>query len=300
MMTSANCVVFLSPIPQRNVENNTEHLVVFFGDTHCGSTVGLCPENGLELDDGGWYMPNKSQVWLWHNWLSAWDQVKGKIGRNTKLHLVVNGDAIDGDHHRTSQIASRLTGIHIACFLESMSVPLSLRPDSIHIIRGTAAHVGEAGNTEEGIARALLSQGWPVIGDPDTGQLSSYWRKLSVGDVRFDIKHHGRMGRRAHTKGPQMRWYAQDICFNYLMDEQDPPDVAIRSHYHQYADSGKIHKIRTRAIALPAWQLATEYVHRVAESMADIGLVCISIKDKKYSVDPILFLPERPQEVVLE
>ena len=47
------------------------HLVVFLGDTHCGSTVGLCPEEGLELDDGGWYQPNKAQHWLWANWLDA-------------------------------------------------------------------------------------------------------------------------------------------------------------------------------------------------------------------------------------
>ena len=30
-----------------------KHIVVCVGDTHCGSTVGLCPPEGLELDDGG-------------------------------------------------------------------------------------------------------------------------------------------------------------------------------------------------------------------------------------------------------
>jgi hypothetical protein len=57
-------------------KKNHDHLVVFLGDTHCGSTVGLCPEEGLELDDGGWYQPNKSQIWLWNNWLDAWKRVK--------------------------------------------------------------------------------------------------------------------------------------------------------------------------------------------------------------------------------
>ena len=63
------------------------------------------------------------------------------------------------------------------------------------------------------------------------------------------------------------------------MDGDVPPDLAVRSHFHQFADSGQIHKIKTRAVALPAWQLATEYVHRVAESLADIGLVCAVIED---------------------
>ena len=33
-----------------------KHIVVCFGDLHCGSTVGLCPPEGVELDDGGLYM----------------------------------------------------------------------------------------------------------------------------------------------------------------------------------------------------------------------------------------------------
>jgi|TARA_R110000824_G_scaffold15407_6_gene64896 hypothetical protein len=283
-------------------KTNDRHLVVFLGDTHCGSTVGLCPDEGLELDDGGWYQPNKSQQWLWENWLEAWDRVAKikKIVPGTNLHIVMNGDAVDGDHHKTAQIASRLTGIHVRCFMESIQVPLSLGPDSIHIIRGTAAHVGESGNVEEGIARALSAGGWPVVGDPDTGQKSSYWRKLTIGDVKIDVKHHGRMGKRAHTKGPYIRWYAQDIFFNYAMDGETPPDLAVRSHFHQFADSGQIHKIKTRAVALPAWQLATEYVHRVAESLADIGLVCAIIEDGHYTIEPILFRPQRPTEVVVK
>ena len=78
------------------------------------------------------------------------------------------------------------------------------------------------------------------------------------------------------------------------MDNDNPPDVAIRSHFHQFADSGKIHKVKTRAVALPAWQLATEYVHRVAESLADIGLVYFEIDDDDYSMESILFTPDRP------
>ena len=36
-----------------------KHIVVCVGDTHCGSTVGLCPPEGLELDDEGLYLPSK-------------------------------------------------------------------------------------------------------------------------------------------------------------------------------------------------------------------------------------------------
>jgi len=276
-----------------------KHIVVCAGDTHCGSTVGLCPPEGIELDDGGLYEPNKSQRWLWDNWEQAWAEIKSikRKNKKAKLHLIFNGDLIDGDHHRTAQIASPLTGIHVTCALESLRVPLALKPDSIHILRGTPAHVGRSGGAEEGIARTLRDQGWPVKEDPDTGMASSYWRTIKFDDLLFDVKHHGRMGRRAHTKGPYIRWFAQDIFFNYVMDHETPPDVAIRSHYHQFADSGRIHKVPTRVVALPAWQLATEYVHRVAESLADIGLVWFEIDGEDYEMKTALYKPVRPTTV---
>ena len=276
-----------------------KHIVVCVGDTHCGSTVGLCPPEGLELDDEGMYLPSKAQNWLWNNWEEAWGKVKSvkRKNRKAKLHLILNGDLIDGDHHRTTQIATGLTGVHMRCAMESLRVPLALKPNTIHVLRGTPSHVGRAGGSEEGIARALKAASWPVVGDPDTGMKSSYSRVIQVGNTRFDIKHHGRMGRRAHTKGPYMRWFAQDIFFNHMMDGDDPPDVAIRSHFHQFADSGRIHKIKTRAVALPAWQLATEYVHRVAESLADIGLVWCEVDDDDYDMKTVLYKPDRPTTV---
>jgi hypothetical protein len=259
----------------------------------------LCPPEGLELDDEGMYLPSKAQDWLWNNWEEAWGKIKSVKRKNkkAKLHLILNGDLIDGDHHRTTQIATGLTGVHIRCAMESLRVPLALKPHTIHILRGTPSHVGRAGGSEEGIARALSAEGWKVVGDPDTGNKSSYSRLIQIGPVLFDIKHHGRMGRRAHTKGPYIRWFAQDIFFNYMMDHEEPPDIAIRSHFHQFADSGRIHKVKTRAVALPAWQLATEYVHRVAESLADVGLVWFEIDDDDYDMKTVLYKPDRPTTV---
>ena len=124
-----------------------KHIVVCFGDLHCGSTVGLCPPEGIELDDGGLYTPNTGQEWLWNNWEEAWAKIRSTMlhNRGAKLHLVCNGDATDGDHHRTTQIATGHEGVHVNCAIESLRVPLALKPDSIHIIRGTSAHVGRAG-----------------------------------------------------------------------------------------------------------------------------------------------------------
>ena len=286
-------------------------VVVIAGDLHCGSTVGLCPPDGLELDDGGHYVCSPAQLWLWERWEKAWSKVKRRTRGKNRFHLILNGDLIDGDHHRTSQIASVLTGIHFRCAMECLEVPLSLKPSSVHVNRGTPSHVGRSGEVEEGIARVLRGEGWPVVKDPDTGQFSSYRRRLDIDGVRFDIAHHGRMGRRAHTTRGYASLYSFDIWAEQMLEaqramnssdnpleafnERRPPDIAVRSHNHRYVDSGHDYRGLTRVIAAPAWQLATEYVHRIAaESLADIGLVMIIIKDGKFTVEPLLFMPDRP------
>ena len=185
-------------------------VVAVASDLHCGSTIGLCPDTGIELDDGGWYEASDAQKWLWSEWKQHWQTVKA-LSRKKTLHLVLNGDMIDGDHHRTPQIASPLTGIHIRTAMESLAVPLALKPKQVHVVRGTPSHVGRSAESEEGIARALHGQGWPVEQDPDTGMYSSYRRRLDIGSVRLDIAHHGRMGQRANTRRSYSSLYAFDV-----------------------------------------------------------------------------------------
>jgi len=167
--------------------------------------------------------------------------------------------------------------------------------------------VGRSGETEEGIARVLNKQGVPIIRDPDTRNLSSYKRRIDIEGVRLDIAHHGRMGQRAHTRGSYSRLYAFDVWAEQALDmykemrqspesleeifnRKRPADVAIRSHNHKYQDSGDDHRGITRIVSLPAFQLATEYVHRIAvESLADIGIVLLIIKKGEIEVRPIIF-----------
>ena len=65
-----------------------KHIVVCAGDLHCGSTVGLCPPEGLELDDDGLYLPSKAQNWLWNNWEEAWGKIKSV--KRKKLMVQMN------------------------------------------------------------------------------------------------------------------------------------------------------------------------------------------------------------------
>lgn len=274
------------------------------GDIHSGSTVAVYPHEGFALDDGGKYEPSPVQHLLCDWWLQAWEKARAVIGSDP-WHLVLNGDLVDGDHHNTPQIISRLPGAQIkGCIRLLRQGPLKGNPQSVHVIRGTESHVGKSGSAEEAIA-AVLAAGdedapaVPVVADPETGTKSSFHRRFRVGGKLIDCRHHGRMGQRAHTRASYSSLYAQDIWQEHVFAKEDVPDLCIRSHHHKFVDSGP-HQAYPRVVTLPAWQLATAFTHRIAiESLADIGIVLFEISESSIQVHPILFKPERPPVVEL-
>jgi|TARA_R110000824_G_C15033094_1_gene659608 hypothetical protein len=281
-------------------------VIVVASDLHCGSTLGLCPAEGVELDDGGWYKPSKAQKWLWQEWEKHWKKVED-IVRDRTWHLVLNGDLIDGFHHNSVELATPLTSIQIRMGMASLNKCLYLSPkaSAIHVMRGTPAHVGQSASSEESMARALAKEGWPVVPDPDTGNYSSYKRRLDIGSTRISIHHHSRFGQRAHTRRSLSSLYAFDTwaetaieCLREMKngdlqkawDEKRPPDLAIRSHNHQYLDTGYDHRGVTRIVHTPAFQFATEWVHKIAtNNLADVGILVIIVEDDgSIEVRPLL------------
>jgi len=277
----------------------SNHLLVCISDIHAGSSVAICPEEGIELDDGGWYRPSPAQVWIWEHYrISIAAAHELALANAADITLAINGDAVDGFHHPRSnaQYISSLESHHVRLAHRVIThACTNLKPRRIHMTRGTGAHVGKAGTLEEGLARVLRADGWPMWEDPDTGQVTSQARRYMVDGLLIDQRHHGRQGQRAHTRGPYLRLYAQDIEMECRLDDERPPDLALRSHYHVYGDSGRDHRWRTRLIALPCLQLATEYTHRIAaERLADVGILAILIRDGKETLYPMIAKPARP------
>ena len=133
--------------------------------------------------------------------------------------------------------------------------------DKMFVVRGTAAHGKQGGVIEEKIGED--------IGAEKDGNNHSWWDLLLDCDgVLFDITHHGRLGGMFWTKANSLNKLVGELIINYR--NRRMPDVAIRSHMHQYARSDD--SLGMVAYALPAWQLHTEFVHRLAKvGAADIG-----------------------------
>lgn len=275
------------------------HLLVATGDVHAGSTIAPLPREGIDLDDGQRLLPSRLQAHLCDFWDEAWDYVfEMRRELDCPAHLLLNGDLVDGWHHQTHQTVSVQNSPMARIFMHMWDRgPGNIGWDSVRITRGTESHVGKGGEREEGIARVLSTdRGEPIVCDPSTGTRTSYWHRFEIDGVRIDARHHGRAGMRSHTKDAYVRTYAQDIWLSHVRDGERPPDLAIRSHLHQFGDSGVMHKMPTRLVMLPAWQHLTSFGHRITiEELGEIGLVLFYIEDGVvWDVDAQLKPLERP------
>jgi hypothetical protein len=266
-------------------------IIAITSDLHCGSTLGLCPDEGVRLDNGGAYTPSKAQLWVWECWRKFWKDVAVKRSeQKAELRCVFNGDAVEGDHHHTSEIISRNPEPQSYVSERVFSVPLELKPDRVFVVRGTEAHVGPAGCAEESLGRRIQAN------RNEATKTWSWWHlRFEVYGVRFDFQHHGRTGTRPWTRASVVGALAAEIFYEHSAAGYPAPHLAIRSHRHVHADSYDASP--TRVIQTPAWQLKTAHAHKVApESIADIGGIIITVyPDGKYDVEKKLYKPELPK-----
>lgn len=254
--------------------------IVIASDTHAGGSTSLCPDEDIHLDDGGFYKPSKTQRWLNAHWHSMW---KEWMPQTFEEHGVVdwmfvhNGDMFEGDHHSTYQLMTRHPGAQFDVARKNMEVPLSMDPNKILIVRGTASHNGKGNSMEEAMGSFLHGHGKPVIKTEDDKYAHWHYR-TDVWGTRFDFTHHGRTSGRAWTFKNAVNNLAADIALSSLRDDEPYPHYAIRSHFHRENDSYDAQPVRV--IQTPAWQTRTEYVWKVVpETVADIGLIMVICSD---------------------
>ena len=123
-------------------------IVAVPSDTHCGSSIGLCPPNvkiHADVDNVGVY-PSLTvpQQYLWAKWVSDWNHIKNlKKSLKAKLITVFNGDATERQQHRTVQLISGKTSDHESIAFDCLKIPASIS-NVFRMTRGTPAHVGQA------------------------------------------------------------------------------------------------------------------------------------------------------------
>ncbi len=269
------------------------YALVFLSDIHAGSTVGMLRPEGVQTDDRNWIKPAPIQDWL----NAKHEEFVADVARLTdgySRHLFLNGDLTEGVHHRTHQIISPDKGVHVQAAFDVLDKGiLTVGFETVHLTRGTPAHVDNAAGLEKSVAAKLNAEGHPIMRDPISDSFVWPFVYAEFGGVLVDVRHHGRAGQREHTRKAYSALYAQDIWQSHVASGRRPPDIAVRAHLHRFIDSGPDHRGLTRAIQMPCWQLTTQWVRRIgAETLPDIGGVVVLIDDGRVHVEPLLYRPE--------
>ena len=264
-------------------------VVVPIGDLHVGSSVALCPLHGVRLEDGGTYMPNDAQRWLWARWSDLLSRVRELRKRRCHVVLISMGEFIDGRHHETTQLLSQSPEIQAAAAIDVMQ-PLATLANELYVLRGTEAHSGKGAASDFAIGRELGARQ-----DPSTGMHAFYHLLLDVAGVQFDAAHHIGGG------GDDPRLYGSAIRRETaaMLLERPETNIVLRGHVHRFADTGQAYPTAWGAV-IPAWQLKTAFTHRVTRrEYFSVGTWLIEIhKNKQWEIERLMWTVPMPQKMM--
>lgn len=224
--------------------------LVLVSDLHCGSTRAVLPP-GLFDEDGREMHLNKPQEWLWARWGEFVEWVNGQVGGDD-FGLVVNGDAIEGVHHRGGQVVSTDTAIHTA-IAENVLADLTDAAGKVWMVRGTEAHVGRS--AEAGLA---LSFGAEKNRDENTYSFDRL--TLSVNGCVLTIAHHFPASCRIALYATQLGVQLAEAQAQAARHGERVPHVVVGSHRHTY---GMYCDSKGMSVTLPPWQLLTRFGYKV-------------------------------------
>jgi len=220
------------------------------------------------------------------------------VTRGDRYAVGINGDALEGRHHgATHQISQNLADqLTIA---RRVIEPIRDRATHLYMIRGTEAHVGASGESEEALAVMVAADH-----DPESGQHSRYEAFVRVGDCSVHCAHHiGATGSMAYETSAVTKEMNEFLADSARWGES-PPDVIVRSHRHRqsrvYLDG---HRGQIIGLVTGGWQGKTPFAFRVPGgriTRPHIGGAIIRQGDEEHYVRTFLRTIPRPQPIIME
>lgn len=266
--------------------------ITIVSDLHVGSSLGLCPREGLQLGEAGMYLPSPLQLSVWGAWESFIEWSLRESEGAESASLVTNGDVVEGVHHNTVALATSNIQVQEAGAIAIIS-QAAKRYDKLYMIRGTEAHVQPSAQSEERIATAC---GAEISEDG----LRSWWQLwLEVDGVVINLAHHiGTTSSAAYESSAVMRELVAAIVEAGQWGQR-LPDVVVRSHRHRFIKlSIPSQRGEIQAVVTPGWQLRTPFVERVDRMrLPHIGGLILIVEDGRCQVRHKIY-PMKTQEPV--
>ena len=241
---------------------NKDVIVAGLSDMHSGSGVSLFPKRFWQGQHNN-HTPTQEQKDIFDHYEKCAELVRD-MRKGKRLIVVHDGDAIEGFHHNSPQVVTRLTVEQVDIHTELMDFFLrrvNFRgEDKLYYTKGTEVHV----NDDEEICAADLGAVETEAGFHVFNKLN-----LNINGRRFVFVHQGPTAGKGANKGNAMRNWLRDAFFESLEEGEEPPDMVETGHTHDpfyncYVQNyrGGYHVIH--GIINPSWQMKTRYAHMVA------------------------------------
>ena len=239
---------------------------------------------------------------MWCVWRDFWDDFVPEATRGDQYSLIINGDSVDGRHHKsTTQVSQNLADqFKIA---HAIVRPLVENPlcSKLFWIVGTEAHVGESGESEELLALSLGAI-------PST--TNQYVRQTMWGFVGGEKD--GCLCHFAHHIGTTGSSHYEASAINKELTEHfaeagrwnsRAPDIVVRSHRHRCAEF-RMPTSRGYGISVvtPGWQGKTPFITKIPGGRQAVpqigGLVIRQGRHDHYTRTFVKCMPREKEEIL--
>lgn len=260
--------------------------LLLIADPHVNSTTGLCPPEGIDLDDAGTYQPSKAQRWLWQCYTDVLAEAAQLSATCNTFSTWFLGDLAD-KIAKGGQLVTYNDPAIVDAGARVVEQALPFSTGGVGIIRGTPAHVGDSACLEESIAKLIGATPWP----PDSPRRSSWHAKLDLQGRVIWLAHHGKIGGLPHTKLNPLGTLALKALTGAHERGEPYPALVAYGHTHHKADTHDEYPVRV--IQVPSFQLSTEHGNRLdAFAVLPIGAAIVTVTDGVLDVTWRLFRPK--------
>jgi len=221
-------------------------------DLHTLSTWGLL-RPGFVTTDGNEIGINPFQEYLWAQMESCLAELDELLAGD-KCALLLNGDLIDGNHHKSMEILHVDETEHARAAIWSVQ-PLLERASKVFVIEGTESHTG---NFERYIAEKIKGQK-----NPDTGVPIFQYLDIDIHGCPCRFAHHMSATSRVYLEASQLSIHLGNEQLAAMRADETVPKLLGCGHRHRqgwYTDG------KAGMVVSPAWQGLTRWARKAVPS----------------------------------
>lgn len=272
---------------------NRDVIIANLSDTHSGGLTALFPDYPMSFvyDNKNVlnYSPSLEQKEIYNHWLKCADTLKEMSKKKRKI-IVMNGDAIEGNHHGTIQLVTPRPDHQMQIFNELFETFLTRSGYSIK--NGDELYIGQGTETHTSWMEHDIKEYFNPYNAQYFDEL-----KLNINGKNLWWAHHGAQPGKGTNEGNALRNYARDTYWDCIKQHETPPDMMTFSHFHKasYDSYNNSYDHTLHIQVLPSWQMKTRHGYKVASMQRnDIGMQFTEVRsDGQLNIQkPFLLTPE--------